>query len=40
MVETIAMNKADTRAKEMETKYQNLQVQQEQINRERQKWNC
>ena len=35
MVETIAMNKADTRAKEMETKYQNLQVQQEQINREK-----
>ena len=35
MVETIAMNKADTRAKEMESKYQNLQVQQEQINREK-----
>ena len=35
MVETIAMNKADSRAKEMESKYQNLQVQQEQINRER-----
>ena len=35
MVETIAMNKADTRAKEMENKYQNLQVQQEQINREK-----
>ena len=35
MVETIAMNKADTRAKEMETKYQNLQVQQEQINKEK-----
>jgi hypothetical protein len=35
MVETIAMNKADTRAKDMETKYQNLQVQQEQINREK-----
>ena len=35
MVETIAMNKADSRAKEMETKYQNLQVQQEQINREK-----
>jgi len=35
MVETIAMNKADTRANEMETKYQNLQVQQEQINREK-----
>ncbi len=29
------MNKADTRAKEMEDKYQNLQVQQEQINREK-----
>ena len=35
MVETIAMDKADSRAKEMETKYQNLQVQQEQINREK-----
>ena len=35
MVETIAINKADTRAKEMEDKYQNLQVQQEQINREK-----
>ena len=35
MVETIAMNKADSRAKEMENKYQNLQVQQEQINREK-----
>jgi hypothetical protein len=35
MVETIAMNKADTRAKEMETKYQNLQVQQEQITKEK-----
>jgi hypothetical protein len=35
MVETIAMNKADTRAQEMETKYQNLQVQQEQIGREK-----
>ena len=35
MVETIAMNKADTRAKEMETKYQNLQVQQEQIAKEK-----
>ena len=40
MVETIAMNKADTRAKEMETKYQNLQVQQEQINREKAEVNC
>ena len=35
MVETIAMNKADSRAKEMETKYQNLQVQQEQIEKEK-----
>ena len=35
MVETIAMNKADTRAKEMEGKYQNLQVQQEQINKDK-----
>jgi len=35
MVETIAMNKADSRAKEMETKYQNLQVQQEQIAKEK-----
>ena len=35
MVETIAMNKADSRAKEMEGKYQNLQVQQEQINKEK-----
>ena len=35
MVETIAMTKADTRAKEMENKYQNLQVQQEQISREK-----
>ena len=35
MVETIAMNKADTRAKEMEEKYQNLQVQQEQIAKEK-----
>ena len=35
MVETIAINKADTRAKEIEDKYQNLQVQQEQINREK-----
>ena len=31
MVETIAINKADRRAKEIEDKYQNLQVQQEQI---------
>jgi len=35
MVETIAMTKADTRAKEMEDKYQNLQVQQEQITKEK-----
>jgi uncharacterized protein YutD len=35
MVETIAMNKADSRAEEMETKYQNLQVQQEQIAKEK-----
>ena len=35
MVETIAINKADSRAKEMETKYQNLQAQQEQVSREK-----
>ena len=35
MVETIAMTKADTRAKEMEEKYQNLQAQQEQIGKEK-----
>ena len=35
MVETIAMNKAATRAKEMEDKYQNLQAQQEQIAKEK-----
>ena len=35
MVETIAMNKADSRANEMETKYQNLQVQQEEIVKEK-----
>ena len=35
MVETIAINKADSRAQEMETKYQNLQVQQEQIAKEK-----
>ena len=35
MVETIAMTKADSRAKEMEDKYQNLQVQQEEINKEK-----
>ncbi len=35
MVETIAINKADSRAQEMETKYQNLQVQQEEIAKEK-----
>jgi hypothetical protein len=35
MVETIAMTKADTRAKEIEEKYQSLQVQQEQISKEK-----
>ena len=35
MVETIAMNKADSRTQEMETKYQNLQVQQEEIVKEK-----
>jgi len=35
MVETIAMGKADSRAKEIEDKYQNLQVQQEQIAKEK-----
>jgi len=35
MVETIAMTKADNRTKEMETKYQNLQVQQEEIAKEK-----
>ena len=35
MVETIAMDKADNRAREMEDKYQNLQVQQEQIVKEK-----
>ncbi len=35
MVETIAMNKADNRTKEMEDKYQNLQVQQEEIAKEK-----
>ena len=35
MVETIAIGKADSRAKEMEDKYQNLQVQQEQIVKEK-----
>jgi hypothetical protein len=35
MVETIAMTKADTRAKEMEEKYQSLQAQQEQVSKEK-----
>jgi uncharacterized protein YutD len=35
MVETIAMNKADNRAKEMEDKYKILQSQQEQISKEK-----
>ena len=35
MVETIAINKADTRAQEIETKYQNLQAQQEQLAQEK-----
>jgi len=35
MVETIAIGKADSRAKEMEDKYQNLQAQQEQISKEK-----
>jgi len=35
MVETIAIGKADSRAKEMEDKYQNLQVQQEEIAKEK-----
>ena len=35
MVETIAIDKADTRAKEIETKYQNLQSQQEQLSQEK-----
>ena len=35
MVETIAIDKADSRAKEMETKYQNLQTQQEQVAQEK-----
>ena len=35
MVETIAMTKADTRTKEIEEKYQNLQVQQEQVSKEK-----
>ena len=35
MVETIAIDKADSRAKDMETKYQNLQAQQEQVSQEK-----
>ncbi len=35
MVETIAIDKADNRAKEIETKYQNLQSQQEQLAQEK-----
>ncbi len=35
MVETIAIDKADNRAKEIETKYQNLQAQQEQLAQEK-----
>ena len=35
MVETIAMTKADTKAKEIEEKYQTLQKQQEEIGREK-----
>ena len=35
MVETIAMNKATTRTAELEDKYQNLQLQQEQIAKEK-----
>ena len=35
MVETIAIDKADNRAKEMENKYQNLQGQQEQLAQEK-----
>ena len=35
MVETIAIDKADTRAQEIETKYQNLQAQQEQLAQEK-----
>jgi len=35
MVETIAMNKATTRTAELEDKYKNLQVQQEQIAKEK-----
>ena len=35
MVETIAIDKADSRAQEIETKYQNLQSQQEQLAQEK-----
>ena len=35
MVETIAMNKATTRTAELEDKYKNLQIQQEQIAKEK-----
>ena len=35
MVETIAITKADSRAKEIEDKYHNLQAQQEQISKEK-----
>ena len=35
MVETIAIDKADSRAQEIETKYQNLQAQQEQLAQEK-----
>ena len=35
MVETIAIDKADTRAQEIESKYQNLQAQQEQLAQEK-----
>ena len=35
MVETIAIDKADNRAKEIEDKYQNLQSQQEQVAQEK-----
>ena len=35
MVETIAIDKADSRAQEIETKYQNLQAQQEQLSQEK-----
>ena len=35
MVETIAMNKATTRTAELEDKYKNLQIQKEQIAKEK-----